>query len=153
MWMRLILILLSVGGGVSGLTSVLVVLFSPAAVGVANVMICLLFVALYAFVITAGLLIVVRPSCMLPMTLALVPQLFFWSTQPVSFRFVSGPWIQCCVANFRIYFGVQIGSEWELRINQPSSFLFGINLLAVLVLTALLSHRLFWSRPHANPGH
>ncbi|MDB5328680.1 MAG: hypothetical protein JWM57_4249 [Phycisphaerales bacterium] len=153
MWARLILIVLSVGGGVSGVTSVVVTLFGPAATGWANVAICLGFIGLYTFVVVAGLILVVDPSRTKPMMFALVPQLAFWSSSSVSFMFACGPWALVSVSAIRFYFGFEIGSQWSFRINQPVQGQIGVNVLAVWVLMFLVIHRVIGSSRHANTGH
>ena len=137
-WLRLTLVGLTVGGGFTGVVLTLQMLFSPQVDGAALILICVLFVVLYLFVFLSGLLLVHNPRRVTPLAIALVLQVPVVSSPVVAFRFAAG--LQCSfgLSQGGVFAGFRLGSEWQFNLLQPLPLALGVNVVAVLLLVALI---------------
>ena len=144
-WFRLLLIVMTVGGGFMGACMILQALLAGQKTSLS-----LLFYAvvllLHLFVIAAGLMYVQSPRRLVPLIVAMVVQIPAVSSPFIEFRFgmgligfvglaEAGPWLRFFV-----------GSDWHLTWMQPLPWGIGINLAAFFVFCGLVYYRL---RQHA----
>lgn len=140
-WLRIALIITSVGGGFAGFALTLQLLSKLTSSQLGNVCVALIFLALYAYVIAAGLLFAqdARRTALLYVALALqVPRL---SSPWVAYQFASGLYIALEAGSFGrgggLKLGLTFGSVWQFSMFQPAPMIIGINLFAVLMLVLL----------------
>ncbi|MBI3476497.1 MAG: hypothetical protein HY010_12260 [Acidobacteria bacterium] len=156
-WLRLTLILITVGGGFTGAVLTLQSLPNSANHKFAFVV----FAGLYVFVTVSGLAFVNDPQRTRPLLAAIAIQIP-WITSPVIvYKFaagvntvlsMSGP---AHAGNFGVHFGWAffLGSSWEFALLQDNAWGIGINWFALL-LFILLRRSVRSSSPSVpSPAH
>jgi hypothetical protein len=142
-WLRLLAVLLTVGGGFSGVTMISDFLMTPNSNG-SVLAVTLIFTALYAFVVVAGLLFVYDARRTGPMLVALALQVP-WLYLPVfEYRFAAGlnvymafgpprvaqdalstiDWGGHLETAFQFRFGTVLEGPWRIGINLVAALLF-----------------------------
>ena len=139
-WLRLLLILLTVGGGFCGFAitwqSLCNVLKSSGNNPV-NIILLVIFLALYGLAVASGLVFSQdqRKSAFLFASLILqIP----WVSSPVfSYRFTAGLHATVGVVGGNWIGGISLGSDWQCALFQQAPWGFGLNLFAVFMLILL----------------
>jgi hypothetical protein len=132
------LVMLMVGGGFMGTVLTTQLLFSPRTHG-ENSFITAAFILLNAFVLVSGLLLVQNPRKTLPLKIALVLQIPFFSSPILAYQFSTGT----CVAfglgqpAVSVVFFYNIGSQWYVHLLENVPWRMGVNIVPVILLAVL----------------
>lgn len=149
-WLRLLLVTATVGGGFSGilLTSNLL---GSGGHGALQILILLLFMAMYAFVTVSGLMLVHDESRIWPVSTALALQIPWVSTPVMVYQFASGMHAAITLGTpedsdrIGIHLGCNFlfGTHFQFRLGPyhetPSAF--GVNAVALALFILLLRSR------------
>ena len=144
-WIRLTLIVMTVGGGFSGFAGTSEALFDSSGTSTINQLLKLVFLGLYSFVVASGLLFVQRPTRTGPLLTALAIQIPSVSSPLVVYRFAAG------LAAFLDFGGLgkenssglhldwemRLGSFWSFSLQQDKPLRVGVNLAALAILVLL----------------
>jgi hypothetical protein len=147
-WLRLTLIMMSVGGGFTGFALTFQVLQSGLSSHTEpplNLLIMGIFLLLNAGVAASGLLFVHDPGCTRPLAASLAIQVPWISSSFLTYRFASGLELVLSATgpekgeDFAFHFAWKcfIGSSWSFSISQEHPVGFGINLVAFALLIFL----------------
>jgi hypothetical protein len=140
-WLRLTLIVTTVGGGFCGAAFSAQYLFSPQTTGLAVKVICSAFLALNAYVVTSGLLLVQNSRRLKPVIASLIMQVFSFSSPIVTYSFGTGVFFLVGLsgsgAMIRAFFNFRVGALWEFYLFRSSGWDVGINLFPVALLLCL----------------
>ena len=140
-WLRLLLILMTVGGGFTGFAFTLQGLFSASSV--LNFLLTLAFVGLYSFVTISGLLFVQDPSRIRPILAALAIQVPSISLPFFAYHFAAGfdtfVGLRSAQAGDQTSFHLSglIGGMWQLAFLRDNPLLIGINPVALTLFLIL----------------
>jgi hypothetical protein len=155
-WLRLLLVALTVGGGFTGLTYTLNAFGGFEKYGLAAELVGLAFMALYAFVIVAGLLFVHDLHCTRPLLVAIALQIPWVSLPVFEYHFAAGLYAAVTLgppqlAGQFVTYGLtgDLGANWKFRfasvLEGPWSL--GINLFALFIYVLLRLSLRKTSRP------
>ncbi len=156
-WLRLLLVVATVGGGFTGLILTANAFGSFIERGLAAELISLAFIALYAFVIVAGLLFVYDPRRTRPMLVAFVLQIPWVSLPVFEYHFSAAAYVAATLGPPQrvgeiVTYGLiaDFGADFKFRfasvLEGPWSV--GINLFAVLLYVLLQLSIRATSRSH-----
>jgi len=146
-WLRLLAVLMTVGGGFVGVTITFNLFGGPNKGGSPEAVVASIFMALYGFVVAAGLLFVYDPRRTRPMLVAFALQIPWLSLPVFEYRFAAGlnavvafgPSQAAQGALSMIHFGG--ASETAFRFSfgtlQEGPWRIGINLVAALLYILL----------------
>jgi hypothetical protein len=145
-WLRLLLVVLTVGGGFTGLTSTVNAFGAFEKYGLAAEVVGITFMVLYVFIVAAGLLFVHDSHCTRPMLVALALQIPWVSLPVFEYHFAAGLYAAVTLgppqaAGQLVTYGLtaDLGANWQFRfasvLEGPWSV--GINLFAVLLYILL----------------
>ena len=145
-WLRLTLVTVTIGGGFTGFALTFEKLWSPQGLGIAAIVIYIVFLLLFAFATASGLLFVHDPHRVRPLLAALALQIPVVSTPLLVYKFCAGAYLIATVGsprqsgNFGLYFGwsAGLGTMFRFSWNQkdfPGDI--GVNLCALLLFILL----------------
>ncbi len=139
-WIRHILLALSIGGGFNGLVAAAnaIVQFSNS---LSSDFVCVVFAALFLFVMASGLLFAENPTCTTPLIVALILQIPVIASPVVSYNFAAGFGVRCGLVGGRFSGAYFLGSNWQLLIFSDSAWGFGLNIVALASLICI-----FWAQ-------
>ena len=140
-WLRWLLLTISVGGGFEGLILNLHFLALPEFQQPTTLLVISLFTILYGFVFVAGLFFADDPNNSTPLLISLCLQIPTISSPIVIYRFLSGFPIVVSMTNGEINMTARFGGEWQFNLHQELPWGFGINLYALICLILLLKYR------------
>jgi hypothetical protein len=137
-WLRLTFVTVTVGGGFTGVAITLQAFFAQQNQPPAYYVLMLVFIALFAFVTTSGLVFVHNPERTGFMIVALALQIPWVSSPIIAYKFAAG--FQICVAFFdgRFAGGFRLGSDFQINFFQKLPWGAGVNLFALALLVPLL---------------
>jgi len=140
-WLRWLLIVLSVGGGFTGIAVTFEALFrNEASLGVW--LACGFAILLYMFVVVSGLIFADSPTRTLPLVAALIIQIPWVSSPIFDYGFCAGFRISAGLLDGKIVLNGRLGSYFEIFFFGSSHpWGVGINFFALLVLILLLRYR------------
>lgn len=143
-WIRLILIVVTVGGGFSGFARTLEALFDSSGASTLNQLLKVVFLGLYAFVAASGLFFVQHPTRTGPLRAALAIQIPSISSSLVVFKFAAGLAAFLNLGGFErrnaglnIGWELRLGSSWSFSLQQDKPLRVGVNLAALAILVLL----------------
>lgn len=150
-WLRLLLVLVTVGGGFAGVAAILKAMVD--AHGFLQFPGLLLFLGLYTFVVVSGLILVWEPARTRPALVALALQIPWLSSTVLTYKFASGMCLSAALGppeeagrvGLRFFWYTHFGaySEFHLGGSGDAPLAFGANLIAlVLFILVLRSNRL-----------
>jgi len=147
-WLRLCLVTMTVGGGFAGFATIFQALFTPAIRdSSANMCIGLVFLALYGFVVLAGLAFVRNPQQLTLLVVALalqIPELFLPS---FSYQFRSGFAVVAGIGEAGLTGTIYLGSQFACYFQQAFPWEMAINLPPIILLVLLHRHLRFGAAP------
>jgi len=137
-WLRWLLIVLSVGGGFTGVAVILEALFRKES-NLATWIVGGFAAFLYIFTIASGLIFADNPKRTLPLMAALIFQIPWVSSPIIVYDFCSGFRVAAGILDGRITLNWRLGSYFEIFFFGSSHpWGAGINFFALLVLIVLL---------------
>jgi hypothetical protein len=144
-WLRLTIVLMTVGGGFAGVLITADRLFHLNGHGAAYAIILAIFFLLYAFVTTSGLMFVHDPHRTRPVLVALALQMPWVSCPIFVYQFASGLYAAVTVGEaevagnigFHLGWIAQFGSLFRIAGFQDIPWNLGVNLIAVLMFVLL----------------
>jgi hypothetical protein len=143
-WIRLTLIVMTVGGGFSGFARTLEALFDSSGASTLNLLFKVVFLGLYAFVAASGLLFVQDPTRTGTLRAALAIQIPFISSPFIVYKFAAGLAAFLSFGspegeNTGLYIGweLRLGSFWSFYLQQDKPLRIGVNLAALAILVSL----------------
>jgi hypothetical protein len=138
-WLRWILIVISVGGGFTGITFTTETLFRQEA-SLAAWLICGFAILLYLFIVVSGLIFADNPRRTLPLIAALIIQIPWVSSPFFVYGFCTGFRVAAGILDGKIVFNFRFGSYFEFFILGSHPWGAGINFFAVVALILLLRY-------------
>jgi hypothetical protein len=144
-WLRMTVVLMTVGGGFAGVLITANQLFHLEGHGVAYAILVSIFFLLYAFVATSGLMFVHDPRRTRPVLVALALQIPWVSGPIFAYQFASGLFAAMTVGTpeeagrMNLHFGLnaQIGSQFSVAGFQEIPWSLGVNLIPFLIFVLL----------------
>lgn len=142
-WLRLTLVTFSVGGGFAGLAVAVDAMCAPAPQSGATMAIFAGFLAVFLFVLIAGLLLVQNPRRVTPLIVALALQIPIISSPVIAYQFTSGLDVSAAVSEGKLVFSCRFGSFAQFNYRQQLPFALGVNFfpLALLIATVITTTR------------
>jgi len=139
-WLRITLIVMSVGGGSAGVFVTVPLVFAADQIFL-NRLLAFVFVILYGFIVTSGLLFIHRPEETTPLKVALALQIFWLSMPSFTYYLASGAYFFVRFGGMdvdRIGFSLtySLGSRFTINFS-GEHWNFGINLFAAGLLYLL----------------
>ena len=136
-WFRWILILLTVGGGFTGLVTTVQAMSQPEVTGLIYFLIYGAFVILYLFTVLSGLLFADNPRCTIPAVVALALQIPWVSSPILAYSFSAGFRLSVVLSGAGISFGYRFGSDWQFFLFRDRPWAIGANIFSLVVLILL----------------
>jgi len=143
-WIRLTLIVMTVGGGFSGFARTLEALFDSSGESPLNQLVKVVFLGLYAFVAASGLLFVQQPTRTGALRAALAIQIPFLSSSFIAYKFAAGLAAFLSFGSperestgFYVGWEVRLGSFWIFYLQRDQPLRIGVNLVALAILVLL----------------
>ncbi len=146
-WIRLLLVILPIGGGFTGFSITLPQLLRPRSLEPVYFLLIIGFLLLYAFVIISGVVYVENEKRVWPLLVTYAIQTPWFSSPYLAYKFTAGFQVTIGMIGRNFQFGIMLGSDWQLNLLQHNPYGAGINMFA-LVITILLAHRLVYSKRH-----
>jgi len=139
-WLRLTLITMTVGGGFTGIATVLQMLpmFGQQDRPVGNYIVALVAITLFAFVVISGLLNAQNPQRTTPLVIALVLQIPLISCPIIAYQFAAGFQVAVDLIDGHPGAGTRLGAAFQIHFFQQQPWGIGINLFALLMLIMLV---------------
>ena len=148
-WLRLLLVTVTVGGGFTGIVLTSNLLGSGGH-GAMQIVIVLLFMALYAFVTVSGLLLVLDESRTRPVLTALALQIPWVSSPVMVYQFASGLHAAITLGTpedtdrigIHLGWNFLFGTHFQFRVGtyQETPLALGVNAVAVALVIFLLRY-------------
>ena len=144
-WLRMMIVLMTVGGGFAGVLITADQLFHLNGHGATDAILIVIFFLLYAFVTTSGLIFVHDPHRTRPILVAFALQIPWVSCPIFVYQFASVLHVAVTVGEpevagnvgFHLGFSAQFGSLFRVAGFQEIPWSLGVNLIAVLMLVLL----------------
>ncbi|HEX8323680.1 MAG TPA: hypothetical protein VF595_07170 [Tepidisphaeraceae bacterium] len=152
-WVRLALVTLSIGGGFMGMTLTAGILFRHGTEPVAELLIGLIFLALYGLLILSGLILVQNRQNLKPLAAAFLLQVPVISSPAMTYRFSGGIYTPLLFGVNGVKWFIWAGAEWYFSILRPAPVAFGFNVFAVGVFAYLVVQILRQRNPDARSGN
>jgi hypothetical protein len=140
MWLRWILLVLTIGGGFTGLVVTLQAMFQSGDVGLGSLIIFSAFVALYIFTVVSGLFFADNSKCTNPLIVALGLQIPWVSSPILAYGFNAGFRINAGLTDGKLSVSYRLGSDFMFSFFQGRTWGFTINFFALLILVLLLKY-------------
>lgn len=147
-WLRLLLVLMSVGGGFTGIVLVGEKLFDFSKNGILGTTLFVAFFGLYSFVTASGLLFVYDSNRTRPLVIALAMQIPWVSCPVFVYQFASGMHAAVTLgtpdetSRFGLHLGWNLlfGTHFQFRVGgfHDIPWTFGVNVVALVLLGAVL---------------
>ena len=136
-WLRLTLITMTVGGGLSGFTATLQQLSSFQSQPPASSVLMVGFLGLYAMVTISGLLFVQDQRRIVPLIIALAIQIPWVSSPIFAYRFTAAFHLTIGLIGGKLNGGFRLGSDWQCSLFQKLPWGVGVNLFTLLIVILL----------------
>ena len=136
-WLRLTLIVMTVGGGFTGTAMTLQFLFSPQPQPVVTKIIVSAFVLISLFILTAGLIFVQNSRITDPLVAALALQIPVFSCPLIMYDYGVGLYFSVGVSSTHLFYLLRVGMQWQFWIMHQSPWGFGVNIIPAILLAAI----------------
>jgi hypothetical protein len=147
-WLRLALILMTVGGGFAGFVGTFMSFSGSPGEGILATILRAIFLALYAFIATSGLIFVHNPQKIRPLAVALAMQVPSFSSPLFVYKLVAGSAVVAGVGSptkpgkiLALDGQLFLGSTWGFEILQGDRWALSLNLVALALLILLWRSR------------
>ena len=152
-WLRVITVLLTVGGGFTGFAMTLQQLFRASALPLGSVIVIYVFLLLYAFVTASGILFVQNDNRIAPLLVAFALQVPWISSPLLTYRFTAGFHVTAGIIGGGFNGGFSLGSDWVcILFKSDAPYGAGVNLFAIVML-AIMAHSLKQVAPRPIPSY
>jgi len=138
-WLRLTLVVATVGGGFAGFSMTAAAIFSPQSHG-STTLFYALIAALYLFVLISGLVFIHNPARTTPILIAMVIQIPVVSSPIIVYQFAAGLLVVVAVnlSDPGVSGTIRFGYQCQLFFLQATSWSAGINIFAAVLAVLLL---------------
>jgi hypothetical protein len=138
-WLRWVFIVLSVGGGFTGIAVTTEALFRNEA-GLGTWLICGLAILFYLFIVVSGLIFADNPARTFPLVAALIVQIPWVSSPVFVYSICAGSGVSAGLLDGKVVLNWRFGSSFEFFILGGHPWGAGINFFALLALILLLRY-------------
>jgi hypothetical protein len=148
-WLRLVLLVITVGGGFAAGSQALTLLLHPQIIDVSHMLLAVIALAMSIFVMSSGLIIAINPTDVRLLIPAIAIQIPYLSSSFLTYKFGAG--LPCFIivgapedaGRVGLYGGFEalVGGSWKLSFGGDHPLRVGINLAACLLLILLWRER------------
>ncbi len=149
-WIRLLLVTMTVGGGFTGVVLVSQLILSPQAQNAGNFIILLFFFFSYLFILISGLIFVQHSQKTGLLFAALVIQIPVIHTPIISYQLTCGLSFIPSITSNGFNFNIRMGNTFFLYFLKGPPWGVGINMVAFILLLILIQHIRQQSIPDRN---
>lgn len=136
-WLRMVLVLILVGGGFMGFSITSVAIVGGQTEGVSAKAVMAFLAAIYIFIVWAGLEFVQDPNRRILLYAALGLQTVWCSTPLLTYQLWGGANLNLGLLGWKVQAGASFGAGCYLTFFQPTTIGFGVNLVAIALLVLL----------------
>jgi hypothetical protein len=136
-WLRLTLVVMTVGGGFTGAAMTLQFLFPSHPQPVSTTIIVSVFLLINLFILTAGLIFVQNSRITDPLVAALALQIPVLSSPLILYEFGVGLYLSVGISGTHLFYLLRFGMQWQFWIMHQSPWGFGVNLVPAFLVVAI----------------